>query len=148
MLCFSVDSRLVEKRVHVNEWGDISRDNKRQVFGSQEIINYYFQNLGESVDGDGRGGYMSQTRHSTSHNPCGSGILFFLSVAYHTVHKSVHGDDRGDHSCDDRRGGFRSQETRQPSFHNNVESFDADGRGEYKSQASHSTSHNPGGIGI
>ena len=33
------------------------------------------------IDGDGRGGYMSQTRHYPSYKPGGNGILLVLYVA-------------------------------------------------------------------
>ena len=84
--------------------GDQSGDTGRGVYWYQDTSHSSSHNLGASVDGYGRGGYRSQIINFTSHKTC----------------------------CDDRRGIFRSQETR---------------KGGYRSQTSHSPYHNPDGRG-
>ena len=61
---------------------------------------------------------MYQIRHYISHDQGGCGILMILSVASHTVHKSVHDYERVDHSGDYGRCVFRSKETIHSYFHN------------------------------
>ena len=112
----------------VDERGDISRYDVIHGYRSQETSHYYFNNNGESVDGDGRGGYRSQTRHYYSHNAVECGRLLCLSVASHQFQENVHGNKRDNSSGDDRRRGFRSQETSQSSFQNRGESVDCDVR--------------------
>ena len=51
-------------------------------------------------------------------------------------------------SGDDGKHIFRSQETNHSYFQNSLEIVDGDGRGAYRSQTSHSTSHNPGELVI
>ena len=50
-------------------------DDVRRGLMSQENRHYLFYNIGESDDGDGRGGYRSKIRHSLSHDPGELGIL-------------------------------------------------------------------------
>ena len=74
--------------------------------------------------------------------------MFCLSIVSLPVHKSVHGDEIGDSSGDDGRGGFRSQENSHSSFCNCLESVDVVEIGGYRSQIRHYTSHNTGCPGI
>ena len=83
-------------------------DEMRGGFKSQYTIQYSFMNHEASVDGYGRGGYMSHTSHYTSHNPGGCGRMSVCCVASRTVH----GNRIGDWINDNGRCGYRSQETR------------------------------------
>ena len=74
--------------------------------------------------------------------------MLCLSIVSLPVHKSVHGDEIGDSSGDDGRGGFRSQDTSHSSFCNCLESVDVVEIGGYRSQIIHSTSHNTGCLGV
>ena len=53
----------------------------------------------------------------------------------------------GVQSVDDDRGLYRSQDNSHFSYRNFVAIVDFDGRGEYRSQTSHASSHNPGFCG-
>ena len=128
-LCRSVASRPVDKNFHGDDKGDLSVDNIRCGFSSQDTSNSSFHSQGESVDGYGGGEYRSLTRHYHSHNPGGHGRFLVFSVDYHPVHKIVHDNERGDRSGDYGRGGFRSQETRKYYFQNSKDSVHGDGRG-------------------
>ena len=63
------DSSHADDSLHENERGDSRGDGSRRGSKSQEIINYYFHNYRESVDGDGRSGYRSLIRPSLSYHP-------------------------------------------------------------------------------
>ena len=130
-----------------DEGGDIRGDYGRRGLRSQETSHYSFQNSGEKFDGDGRGGYRSQTSHSSSHNPGDRIILLCLSVASRHFHKKIHVNERGDNSDDDGRSGFIPIEIIHFSFHNLGEMFYGDGRGGYMSQTILPPSHNKGGLG-
>ena len=52
----------MDDSIHENERGDIRDHYVRCGSRSQDTIHSYFNNDGESVDGDGRSGFMSQTR--------------------------------------------------------------------------------------
>ena len=91
-----------KKIVHSYERGDHIGDDTRGGFRSQETSHSSLHNCTKSVDGDGRGGYRSQTIHSLPHDP--GGVSIFLCLY-------VHGNDRGVH---------RSQTIHLPS-HNHVE---------------------------
>ena len=62
-------------------------DDVRRGFMSQENRHYLFYNIGESDDGDGRGGYRSKIRHSLSHDPgeLGRLLIFFLLMSMREV---------------------------------------------------------------
>ena len=75
--------------------GDHSGDDRRCGSRYQKTNPYSFLNCGASFDGDGRFGYMSQTSHSTSHNPGGHGIFSGCSVASLPVNQTVCGYERG-----------------------------------------------------
>ena len=60
--------------------GDQSGDGGRSGLRSQNTIHSYFINCGASVDGYGRGGYMSYTSHSPSHNIGGNGRFLGCSI--------------------------------------------------------------------
>ena len=77
--------------------GDQSGDGGRSGLRSQNTIHSYFINCGANVDCDGRGGYMSHTSHSPSHNIGGDGRFLGCSIYSCPVHESVHGDERGGH---------------------------------------------------
>ena len=87
-LGLSVASHYFDESFHSDERGDHSGYDGRREFRSQDTSHYSFHNYGESFDGDDRGGYMSHTIHSPSHNP---GSLSRLLGFY------VSGDDRGGH---------------------------------------------------
>ena len=112
---------------------DKSGDDGIVGYRSQYISHSSSHSCGSRFDVASRGGYMSQNRHSSSHNPGGCGRLSVLSFPYFPVDKHVHGDEKvgysshenkkgdmsgnygekkGDISVDDRRRGFRSQNTR------------------------------------
>ena len=146
LLGLSVASRSVEKVIHGDDRGDISFDDGRRGFRSQETSYYYFQNRRESVDVEGRCGDRSQTTPSPYHNTYGHGRLLGLSIDYCPVQKIVHCDNIGDSSINYGRGGYRSQVTIHYHFNNCGVSVDVDGRGKYRSQTRHSTPHNSGGI--
>ena len=69
-------------------------------YRSQETSHYSSLNRVARFDVDGRSGYMSKTRHTSSHNPVGCGIFSGISFSSCTVEKngeekvgySVHGD--------------------------------------------------------
>ena len=50
---------------------------------SQDAIHSPYRNFGAIVDVDGRGGYRSQTSHSSFRNPGGHGI--FLGVSFSSL---------------------------------------------------------------
>ena len=105
-----------------NERGDISGEYGRRGFRSQEISHSSFHNHGEIIDGDGRGGYRSQTSDCYSHNPGGSGRFLCLSLAYNRVNGIFNGDEGGDSSGDYGRRGFGYLETSHSPFNNRGES--------------------------
>ena len=61
MLHLSGASNCVHESVDDNETCDSRGDDGRRGIRSQDTIHYYFHDSGESVDGDGRSGYRSQT---------------------------------------------------------------------------------------
>ena len=71
-----------------------------------------------------------------------------LSVAYHFVNESLHGNEIGDSSGDYGRRGFRSQETRRSFFHNRGEIVDGYGRCVYRYYTTPFPYHNPGEFGL
>ena len=91
--------------------GDISVDDGRHGFRSQETSQYLSHNCGEIVDGDWRGGCRSHTIHYSSHNPEYHNRLLCLSIPYLCVHESLHDNERTDVSGDGARFLLRSQYT-------------------------------------
>ena len=71
-----------------------------------------------------------------------------LSVAYHFVNESLHGNEIGDSSGDYGRRGFMYQYTSHFYFHSHRESVDGDGIGVHMAQTITSTSQNTGNNGI
>ena len=71
---------IVAMMMEDNVRGDSRGDDGRLGSRSQEIINYYFHNYVESVDGDGRSWYGSHTSPSPSQYSCGIVKLFGFSV--------------------------------------------------------------------
>ena len=65
-----------------------------------ETRHFSSHNMGETVSGDGRGGYRSQTSHSFSHNPYGYGRLLQIPGSYVHVDDSINENEiiesRGD----------------------------------------------------
>ena len=112
-----------------DERGDISGDDGICGCRSKETSHCYFQYFGECFDGDGRGGYRSQTIYSSYHNPGDHGRLLCISIASRCVHKILHDNKRSDIDGDDGRRGFMSQDTIHYSFLNNEERADSDGIG-------------------
>ena len=84
-MCLSVSSCCVHDIYHGNERGGSSGDNGRRRYRYQEPSHYYFHHPVEGVDGDGRGGYKSQTRTSPYHNPGDLVISLGLSVPGHEI---------------------------------------------------------------
>ena len=82
--------RVQLKNVHDDERDDITSDDGRFGFRSQEISHFYFLNSIERVGSDERDGYRSHTSHYYSYNPgdcvsvkCGaSGLISYLSPVY------------------------------------------------------------------
>ena len=66
---------------------NISGDDGRRCFCSEDSSLYSFHNFVESVGVYGIVGYRSQTIHYSSNNPCDHGRLLRLSVSYCCVHK-------------------------------------------------------------
>ena len=103
--------------------------------------------MGGSIDGDWRGGYWSQTSHSSSHNTDDHGIVLYLSVDYRLFDDSIHDNVRGDSRGEDRKHVSSSKYIRHSYLHNDGESIDGDERSGYRSQTRPSPSHHSGEIG-
>ena len=84
-MVFYAASCPVNKSVHVDERVYSSGYYRRGGFRSQETSHSSFYNRVESVGGDGRSGYRSHTRPSTSHNTCGLDRSSSLSIYGHKV---------------------------------------------------------------
>ena len=108
---------------------------------SKETRNVTSHNMGETVGGDGRGGYRSKTIHYYSHNSCDHGRLLFIPGSSSHVDDSIHENERGDSTGDGSIRGIRYQDIRHNSFSNNGESVDGDGISGYRYQTSPSHSH-------
>ena len=91
---------------------------------------------------------MTQTSHSSSHNPGDHGILLRIPGAYSNVDDSLHENKIGGIRGDGERRGSRYQYISHSYFHNDVESVDCGGRSGYKSQTSPYNSHHSCEIGI
>ena len=76
MLRTSVDSRRADDSLCDNIIGGSRGDDGRRGIRSQYIIHYSFHNAIESVDGDGRTGYISHNIPSPSHN-AGNLVIFW-----------------------------------------------------------------------
>ena len=74
----------------VHHFGDDGRGGYRY----QDTSHSYSCNHGAGVDVDRRGGYRSQTNHSSSHNPGGHGRLLSLPASSCTVDDNVDKDER------------------------------------------------------
>ena len=94
-------------RDYGNSRGYIRVDDGRSGSRSKYIIHFYSSNMVETVGGDGRCGYRSQTIHSYYHNPCDYGRLLIIPE-----------NEIGDSMDDGARLVSRSQYIRYYSFHN------------------------------
>ena len=101
----------------------------------------------ETVDGYWRGGYKSQTSHSSSHNPCDYFKFLCISVDSRHVGDILHDNIRGDIRVDNGRRVSSSKEIRHSSFKNDGEIVDGDGRSGYMYHIIPSPFHNPGNLG-
>ena len=140
LLTSSVSSCRVDENVHEKEKGDISFDDGdrrrnisrddgdsrgdirvddgRIVSSTKDTIHFSYHNMGETVGGDGRGGYRSQTSHSSSHNPCDHFRLLCIPGSYIHVDDSIREYERGDSRGYGARRGSRYQYIIHSSFHN------------------------------
>ena len=144
---------------------DVVRDGSR----SQETSHCSSQNWRTIVDVEGRGGYRSQTSHSSYNKPGVRGILLTLTVSSRRGEKetkNIHEKEKGDISSNDddgqrryrsrgdgeSRGGIRVEDGRcgyrsKDTFHLG-ETVGGGGIFGYRYQTSHYSSHNPGENGI
>ena len=70
--------------------GDIKVDGGGRGYRSKETRHFSSHHMVETVGGDGRGGYRSQTSHSPSHNPDIHGRLLLIPGNYRHVDHSIY----------------------------------------------------------
>ena len=114
---------------------------------SKETIHTSSSNIGQTVGGDYRGGYLSYTSHYSPHNPGDHGRLLRVSIASCQIDDTIYENERGDSRGDDGRRGSRSQEIIHYYFHNYRESVYGDVISVYRSRSIPSPYHHSGGLG-
>ena len=85
-------------------------DGVRYGFRSKDTSHFSSHITPETVGGDGRGVFRSQTSHYSSQNPGGHCRSFHISGSYIHVDDIIHDNKRGDSRGDGERRGSRSQD--------------------------------------
>ena len=98
--------------------GDIRFDGIRRGSRSKKTSQFSSYNTVETLGGNERGGYRSQTSHSSSHNPGDFSILLHITGSYFHIDDIINENERGDSRSDGSRLESRPQEINHSSFHN------------------------------
>ena len=84
------DGRINRSREYGDSRGGIRVCNGRHGYSYAKTSHFFSQDMGETVGGDGRGGYRSHTSHYFSHNPGDHGRLFHIPGYFRHVDNSIH----------------------------------------------------------
>ena len=98
--------------------GDIIFDDGRLGSRYKYTSNFYYINTGETVGGDGIGGYSYQTSHYSSHKPGYHSILLRIPGSSCHVDGIIDKNEGVDTRGDGARRGSKSRETRHSYFNN------------------------------
>ena len=104
-------------RDYGNSRGYIRVDDGRSGSRSKYIIHFYSRNMVETVGGDGRCGYIFQTRHSFSHNLGYHVRLLCIPGSSRHVDDIIHENERCYSRSHGERRGSKSQEISHCPIH-------------------------------